>query len=129
MLVEADIQYVPAYPGYEVLIYKGNSQYETLPVVAWAILRDENGIVRAVPVTVGSSFSVEEDSYVWFPTGAVTCGEDEYYEDLADWIAEMDKRGVPDSHPVEPTSVPANVVSLSIDKHLRNKLRQRDADL
>lgn len=88
-----DITFVVALPGWDVLYYR-NGRYDTAPVVAWGVSVDDNGFVRAVPVTSDVSWAVEDSRPIWTPDGEVTCGDLEQWPTIEAWLADMQKREI-----------------------------------
>lgn len=83
----SEIEFVPAAPGFDVLTFLPDDKtFDARPVIAWAILRADDGTVRAWPVSVSESWSVNDDRPVRLPDGQVVCGDMEWPTD-AEWLA------------------------------------------
>jgi hypothetical protein len=107
----ADVDFVPAAAGWDVLYYGGDGTYEQTPIVAWAVLRDEGGFLRAVPVTADTAWSLDEDRTVCLPDGTVTCGDKMAWTSISAWLAAMIERGEPRTlQPDEPSPTPPIVL-------------------
>lgn len=82
------IQYVPAQPGFDVLLYMPDDKvFEAHPVVAWAVLHGDENFICAQPVTV-LSWSINDDRPVRMPNGEVVC-DDRLWTTAEEWLAEM----------------------------------------
>lgn len=92
------VTYVPAATGFEVLTYLPDDKtYFARPVVAWAILADAEGFVRAFPLTPGESLSLNADPVVHLPNGEVVSGDLEWAT-LTEWLNHTKANGVPHPH-------------------------------
>lgn len=83
---------VPAAPGFDVLTYAPalpdaavESDYYARPVVAWAILSDADGFVRAFPVAALADEHLNADLAVRMPSGEIVGGEMEW-DSLQSWL-------------------------------------------
>jgi hypothetical protein len=116
---------VPAAPGFDVLYYAptvpdapdGGEDYYTRPVVAWAILSDESGFVRAFPVAALGNEHMSADLAVMIPSGEIVCGDMEW-DSLRAWL-DFCKENAGKTEP-EPPQKQAPVLALDA---FRNKLR------
>lgn len=125
----AEVEFVPAVPGWEVLQYRG-TDFVATPVVAWAIGVDGDGFVHVQPITADGAWHLDDLRYLRFPDDSVTCGQVEYWPATAEWFAAMKlrdsldpeaRRAAARERTVSPPEGP-NVASLA---NYRDRFRQR----
>lgn len=105
----AEVSFVVASPGWDVLYYFKGGRYETAPIIAWAVVVQDDIFVRATPVTTDLAWSLEDDRTICTPDGDVTHGELEHWPNVPQWLADMERREreAPDKLPAErPTGKP-----------------------
>lgn len=78
---------VAAVPGFDVLYYAPGEgeDYYTRPVVAWAVISDADGYVRAFPVAALGNEHLNAELAVMIPSGEIVCGDMEW-ESLQSWL-------------------------------------------
>lgn len=112
-MITADVDFVAAHFGYDVLYYNGDGTFDTAPVVAWAVMRDESGFVRAVAITHDMAWDWEQDRVVCAPDGSVSLGETKW-PTIGSWLEDVISSGAPPApRPFEPSPVGGNVVVLA----------------
>lgn len=126
-----EITFIAALPGWDVLYYrrateKRGPEWSSTPVVAWGIYEDE-GFVRAQPVSADCSWSYEDARVICGPNGEVVYGDLEHWDSIGHWFDEMKRREVtaPDTLPSEqeqdlPMTNPSNILALDT---FRDKFR------
>ena len=89
---------IGAQPGWDVLYYRGDCDYVSEPIVAWAIL-DREGFVKAVPCTADCEFDLDHERTIMAPDGSIRCGDTERWDHIAQWLDTMRNRNIGDQHP------------------------------
>jgi hypothetical protein len=116
-MIQADVEFVAALPGWDVLYYMGEGVYESVPVISWALLHDADGYLRTVAVTPDLAWNINADRIICTPDGQVFWGDDEGWPCIAAWLDAMKERGeAPMAREVvehEPVPVPSGVAVLS----------------
>lgn len=97
-----EVTFVPAMPGWEVLYYFKGGRFETAPVVAWGASVNDDGFVRAIPVTSDLAWHMEDDRPICTPDGDVTLGELEKWPTVWAWLADMERRESEDPNSLPP---------------------------
>lgn len=118
----AEIKYVQAQPGYDVLVYVPESKtFDSHPVVAWAILHGDENFICAQPITT-MSWSINDDRSVRMPSGEVVC-DDRVWHTAELWLAEMKTNdGTPLS--IADVEKPSGGAVLALDS-FRNRFREQ----
>lgn len=91
-MAETEVQFVMAFPGWEVLYYFKGGRYDSAPVVAWGIHAIDGVFARAVPITSDLAWDIHDDRTICTPDGDVTHSEHEHWPTLATWLDDMQRR-------------------------------------
>jgi hypothetical protein len=125
-----EVSFVVAMPGWEVLTYVKGGQFETAPIVSWAIVGDtDTETFKLKPVTAALTISVDEDFPICSPDGDVTEGITGKWATVWQWLVEMqdrEARGTLDERPTAPP--PPDAPNTVVLDTYRRKFQQPPGD-
>jgi len=123
-----EVSFVVALPGWEVLTYIKGGQFETAPIVSWAIVEDvDTEAVKLKPITTALTVSLDEDFAICSPDGDVTEGVTGKWPTVWSWLDTMLQReadGTLNAPPPAPQPVEGNTVVLD---NYRRKFQAEEA--
>jgi hypothetical protein len=128
----AEVSFVPASQGWEVLYYFKGGRFETAPIIAWGIHAAEGTFARAIPVTADMAWTLDEDRAICTPDGDVTLGDIERWPTVWAWLEDMQRRetdepgALPPEHP--PTHDPFEGNAPLVLANFRRKFQKQEGE-
>ena len=90
-----EVSFVVALQGWEVLTYVKGGQFETAPVVSWAVVGDtDTELFQLKPVTTSMTVALDVEYVICSPDGDVTEGLTGKWPTVWQWLDTMVQREV-----------------------------------